>query len=73
MNRACVKQRGNELLVTADMSKGCVAYFALDHPLAEICARFLTIGDERGARLLPGLRTYPATEMECLRTFICSR
>jgi N-glycosylase/DNA lyase len=48
-------------------------YFALDHPLAEICASFPDDPVINGARLFcRGLRIIRQPKWECLATFICS-
>jgi N-glycosylase/DNA lyase len=53
---------------------GIVAdYFALDHPLAEICASFPDDPVMNAARLFcRGLRIIRQPKWECLATFICS-
>jgi len=48
-------------------------YFALDHPLAEICASFPNDPAMNSARLFcRGLRIIRQSKWECLATFICS-
>jgi N-glycosylase/DNA lyase len=48
-------------------------YFALDHPLAEICASFPDDPAMNAARLFcRGLRIVRQPKWECLATFICS-
>ena len=48
-------------------------YFALDHPLAEICASFPDDSIMNGARdFCRGLRIVRQPKWECLATFICS-
>src|SRR5581483_8248846 len=48
-------------------------YFALDHPLAEICASFPNDPAMNSARLFcRGLRIIRQPKWECLATFICS-
>src|SRR6266481_8796079 len=48
-------------------------YFALDHPLAEICASFPDDPAMNAARLFcHGLRIIRQPKWECLATFICS-
>ena len=50
-----------------------VHYFALDHPLAEICASFPDDGAMNAARdFCRGLRIIRQPKWECLATFICS-
>jgi len=49
------------------------SYFALDHPLAEICASFPDDPAMNAARLFcRGLRIIRQPKWECLATFICS-
>jgi N-glycosylase/DNA lyase len=81
-----VEQRGNVLCAeVASASKGnsgkCAGdahamiahYFALDHPLAEICASFPDDPAMNAARLFcRGLRIIRQPKWECLATFICS-
>src|SRR4030095_10463192 len=48
-------------------------YFALDHPLEEICASFPDDPTMNAARLsFQGLQIIPQPKWECLATFICS-
>jgi N-glycosylase/DNA lyase len=68
-----VEQRGDALFV----SRGCTNlvrdYFALDHPLAQICASFPNDSAMRAARkFCRGLRIIRQPKWECLATFICS-
>jgi N-glycosylase/DNA lyase len=68
-----VEQRG----VTLRMSRGCADlvrnYFALDHPLAQICAAFPRDAVMDEARdFCRGLRIIRQPKWECLATFICS-
>jgi N-glycosylase/DNA lyase len=81
-----VEQRGNVLCAeVASASRGysgkCARdahamiahYFALDHPLAEICASFPDDSAMNAARLFcRGLRIIRQPKWECLATFICS-
>jgi N-glycosylase/DNA lyase len=81
-----VMQHGNFLRVeVASASSRCagkgskdahatiVDYFALDHPLAEICASFPDDPAMNAARLFcRGLRIIRQPKWECLATFICS-
>jgi N-glycosylase/DNA lyase len=81
-----VIQRGNFLRAeVASASSRCagkgskdahatiVDYFALDHPLAEICASFPDDPAMNAARLFcRGLRIIRQPKWECLATFICS-
>ncbi|CAN5556558.1 DNA-3-methyladenine glycosylase [soil metagenome] len=68
-----VEQRGARLVV----SEGCEAvsarYFALDHPLAEICASLPNEpAMQKAAAFCRGLRIMRQPRWECLATFICS-
>src|SRR5215468_5813646 len=58
----------------AQDARGTVArYFALDHPLAEICASFPNDPAMNAARdFCHGLRIIRQPKWECLATFICS-
>jgi N-glycosylase/DNA lyase len=81
-----VEQRGNLLCAeVASASRGysgkwardahatIAHYFALDHPLAEICASFPDDPAMNAARLFcRGLRIIRQPKWECLATFICS-
>src|SRR6266581_3790467 len=77
-----VEQRGNVLTVRDGEAArsprrplpGIVArYFALDHPLAEICASFPKDPVMNAARdFCRGLRIIRQPKWECLATFICS-
>jgi len=77
-----VEQRGNVLTVRDGEAArsprrslpGIVArYFALDHPLAEICDSFPKDPVMNAARnFCHGLRIIRQPEWECLATFICS-
>jgi N-glycosylase/DNA lyase len=68
-----VGQRGAKLFF-AGPDHGVIAnYFALDHPLAEICASFPRDNIMDGARdFCRGLRIIRQPKWECLATFICS-
>src|ERR1051325_345215 len=67
-----VEQRG-DLLVTNGNQKLLGHYFALDHPLAEICASFPDDHTMNAAReFCRGLRIIRQPKWECLATFICS-
>ncbi len=82
----CIEQRGEVLCAkvasTSRRSLGRDAqdahatissYFALDHPLAEICASFPDDPAMNLARLFcRGLRIIRQPKWECLATFICS-
>ncbi len=79
-----VEQRGNVLKVRAGetptrspqrrpLSRMVANYFALDHPLAEICAAFPDDQIMEAARnFCRGLRIIRQPKWECLATFICS-
>jgi N-glycosylase/DNA lyase len=78
-----VEQRGNTLRTGSDgKPDGCnprsfcrtvARYFALDHPLAGICASFPDDPAMNAARLFcRGLRIIRQPRWECLATFICS-
>ena len=77
-----VEQRGNELTARVGEAArsprrslpGIVArYFALDHPLAEICDSFPKDPVMNAARnFCHGLRIIRQPKWECLATFICS-
>ncbi|MGH8164595.1 MAG: DNA-3-methyladenine glycosylase family protein, partial [Rhodanobacteraceae bacterium] len=68
-----VEQRGARLFVSRDGAEICARYFALDHPLAEICA---TLPDDpaiqAARRFCRGLRIMRQPRWECLATFITS-
>jgi N-glycosylase/DNA lyase len=68
-----VEQQGDRLLVPAGMEELARRYFALDHPLVEICASFP--GDDAmatAAAFCRGLRIVRQPAWECLATFITS-
>jgi N-glycosylase/DNA lyase len=77
-----VEQRGSALRAGASeldgfkpsSFRGIIAhYFALDHPLAEICASFPNDPSLNEARdFCRGLRIIRQPKWECLATFICS-
>jgi len=69
-----VEQRGNRLLVGGGVLPGITAnYFALDHPLAEICRSFPDDPIMNAARnYCRGLRIIRQPKWECLAMFICS-
>src|SRR6266481_1331774 len=79
-----VEQRGNVLKVRGretptgsprrrPLSRIVANYFALDHPLAEICAAFPDDQIMEAARnFCRGLRIIRQPKWECLATFICS-
>jgi N-glycosylase/DNA lyase len=67
-----VEQRGDFLWVSAG-AELVRHYFALDHPLAEICASFPDDPIMNAARkFCRGLRIIRQPPWECLATFICS-
>ena len=66
-------QRGDELLVTPGMEAFARDYFALDHPLREICAAFPDDAAMNAARAFcRGMRIVRQPAWECLATFIIS-
>jgi N-glycosylase/DNA lyase len=68
-----IQQRGDSLLVTSGPEDLVRDYFALDHPLAEICASFPNDPVMDAARnFCRGLRIIRQPKWECLATFICS-
>jgi N-glycosylase/DNA lyase len=69
---AYVEQRGDVLLVRGGV-KMVRDYFALDHPLAQICRSFPNDEAMNAARsFCRGLRIIRQPKWECLATFICS-
>jgi len=67
-----VEQRGDLLETTCDKALAG-RYFALDHPLAEICASFPNDAPMNAARdFCCGLRMIRQPKWECLATFVCS-
>lgn len=68
-----VAQRGAELFVSPGAEKHVARYFALDHPLDEICGTFPNdAGMSAAAEFCRGLRIIRQPEWECLATFITS-
>lgn len=68
-----VGQRGARLLVSEGCGEICARYFALDHPLAEICASLPDDPPMREAgEFCQGLRIMRQPRWECLATFITS-
>lgn len=68
-----VEQRGESLRVSRCARELIANYFALDHPLAEICASFPDDPIMDTARnFCGGLRIIRQPKWECLATFICS-
>src|SRR4029077_8269840 len=67
-----VEQRGDLLRTSCD-EELARCYFALDHPLTEICASFPNDPVMNAARdFCRGLRIIRQPKWECLATFICS-
>jgi N-glycosylase/DNA lyase len=68
-----VEQRGKILRVSRGARELVGNYFALDHPLTEICASFPDDPIMNTARkFCRGLRIIRQPKWECLATFICS-
>lgn len=68
-----VEQRGGELLVPAGTEELVSRYFALDHPLGEICATFPDDPAMQAAReYCRGMRIVRQPAWECVATFITS-
>ena len=68
-----LEQRGDSLLTSCEDEKLIRNYFALDHPLAEICASFPVDPAMSAAKeFCRGLRIVRQPKWECLATFICS-
>ena len=68
-----VEQAGDSLSFYGANEKEVSHYFALDHPLAEICASFPNDPTMTAARdFCRGLRIIRQPKWECLATFICS-
>jgi N-glycosylase/DNA lyase len=68
-----VEQQGNRLFFSGVTAKIIWKYFALDHPLAEICCSFPDDSAMRTARdFCQGLRIIRQPLWECLATFITS-
>ena len=69
----CVEQQGNRLLFSGVQAETIWNYFALDHPLAEICRSFPDDPAMREAQdFCQGLRIMRQPVWECLATFITS-
>ncbi len=67
------EQRGDALRFEGASEKLLRHYFALDHPLSEICASFPNDAAMNDARsFCRGLRILRQPKWECLATFICS-
>ncbi len=70
---AYAEQRGSELFVNREIAEIAPHYFALDHPLREICAAFPRDPAMDAARsYCNGLRIMRQPIWECLATFITS-
>ncbi|HEY6071197.1 MAG TPA: DNA glycosylase [Chthoniobacterales bacterium] len=68
-----VEQRGESLSFRGASERELGHYFALDHPLSEICASFPDDAAMNAARAFcGGLRIIRQPKWECLATFICS-
>ncbi len=68
-----LEQRGDELLVTRGAEEIARHYFALDHPLGEICASFpIDPAMGEAARFCCGMRIIRQPAWECVATFITS-
>jgi N-glycosylase/DNA lyase len=68
-----LEQRGDSLLVSEEGKELVCNYFALDHPLAGICASFPDDPVMSAAKeFCRGLRIIRQPKWECLATFICS-
>jgi N-glycosylase/DNA lyase len=67
------KERTLDGLKPSSFARSVANYFALDHPLAEICASFPRDATMDTARsFCRGLRIIRQPKWECLATFICS-
>lgn len=72
-NAVYVEQQRNRLLVTGATAEVVANYFALDHPLADICRSFPDDPAMCAARdFCRGLRIIRQPRWECLATFITS-
>ena len=70
---AYMEQQGHVLYVNEAVRRFAANYFALDHPLPEICASFPNDPAMNAARdFCRGLRIIRQPRWECLATFICS-
>src|SRR2546423_4166574 len=68
-----VKQSEDSLLISSGDKEAVRNYFALDHPLTEICASFPDDPAMNAARkFCHGLRIIRQPKWECLASFICS-
>jgi N-glycosylase/DNA lyase len=67
------EQRGDNLYTSGAPAKRIARYFALDHPLPEICRNFpKDYAMSAAADFCSGLRIIRQPKWECLATFICS-
>jgi N-glycosylase/DNA lyase len=72
-DRAVYAEQCDDLLATNGDEELVRHYFALDHPLAEICGSFPNDSAMNAAReFCRGLRILRQPKWECLATFICS-
>jgi len=72
-NGVYVEQRRKRLLFNGVAAEAMANYFALDHPLAQICASFPQDETMKAAGdFCRGLRIIRQPKWECLATFICS-
>jgi N-glycosylase/DNA lyase len=70
---AYIQQRDDVLLIAGPSAKRVANYFALDHPLPDICRSFPRDGTMvAAAEFCQGLRVMRQPKWECLATFICS-
>ena len=68
-----LEQHGEVLHASSGSAESVRNYFALDHPLAEICRSFPDDEPMKAARdFCRGLRIIRQPRWECLATFICS-
>jgi N-glycosylase/DNA lyase len=68
-----IQQEGDSLKFVGASAKTIARYFALDHPLLEICASFPDDAVMNAAGdFCRGLRIIRQPKWECLATFICS-
>ena len=71
--RAVYVEQGRNSLLSSSNEQLAGHYFALDHPLAEICSSFPNDVAMREAKeFCRGLRIIRQPKWECLATFICS-
>ena len=68
-----LEQREDSLVVNGASEEFVRNYFALDHPLSEICASFPDdLAMSAAKKFCRGLRIIRQPKWECLATFICS-